>query len=256
MLRRSNMQIGSLLCCIFLAALPMPCSALVTRVSAAEQGWHLPVAKLHDAAGRAGALLEDVRDATCATGRALKLRQNGLMDIAQAIPDAIIDMKYAGPDNFTGQVIYPSGHCLIAQSTGRKLVAATDSLRELGYRLKVFDAYRPASCQQALYDAAPDKKYVANPRGKGSNHSRAAAIDMTICDMEGNEIPMPSGFDDLSPKAWRNQNLPADVEASLRMMEDIMINSGFKPLQHEWWHYDDTDAQDMPLLDIPLEFFD
>lgn len=193
---------------------------------------------------------------TVQADRQALLRQHGLMDIRQAIPDAIIDLKYATADNFTGQAIYSVDVCLISRATGTKLVLAAEELRTGGFRLKIFDAYRPSSCQQALYDAAPDKRFVANPDGKGSNHSRGAAVDMTICDMAGNEIPMPSGFDDLTNKAARSQaDMPVAVEEKLRMVEDIMQRNGFKPISHEWWHYDDMDAKSMPLLDMPLEMF-
>ena len=113
-----------------------------------------------------------------------------LADVSDTI---IIELRYATEDNFTGAIIYPVSICLLRGETAQKLIAAETRFQELGYRIKVWDAYRPISAQRILYDAVVDKTFIANPEN-GSRHNRGAAIDITLTDMDGNEIEMPSGF--------------------------------------------------------------
>jgi D-alanyl-D-alanine dipeptidase len=97
----------------------------------------------------------------------------------------IIDLKYSTKDNFTGKVIYPFKTCLLRKETAVKLSNANELLKEKGYRLKLYDGYRPPFAQDIFWEAVKDERFVANPKNGGSIHSRGCAVDVSIVDSSG-----------------------------------------------------------------------
>ncbi len=183
------------------------------------------------------------------------LEKHGLVELIKLDDSFVIDIKYATEDNFAKKKIYTLPLCLINKNTAKKLIAANNEFRTLGYRIKVFDAYRPHSAQQVLWDAAEDKSYLANPK-KGSKHNRGAAVDVTLVDGEGQELGMPSGYDEFSERAHLKYNkCDEELIKNRELLGKIMVKHGFKRISTEWWHFDDTDALKYPLLDIPFEEF-
>lgn len=181
---------------------------------------------------------------------------NGLVELNALDDSFVIDLKYAGTDNFTGKKIYTLNKCIIHQNTAEKLIKANNDFKKIGYRIKVFDAYRPYSAQKILWDAARDKTFLANPQ-KGSKHNRGAAVDITLVDDKDEELEMPSGFDEFSERAHINyRNCPAEQIKNRELLAGIMQKHGFKRISKEWWHFEDTDAMKFPLLDVPFEAFE
>ncbi|OQA14816.1 MAG: D-alanyl-D-alanine dipeptidase [bacterium ADurb.Bin363] len=135
----------------------------------------------------------------------------------------------------------------------KKLLKVQKKLKKIGLGLKIWDAYRPLSVQYKFWELVPDLRYVADPK-VGSNHNRGAAVDVTLVDSKGKELPMPTEFDDFTEKAGRNYNkLPKEVIKNRKLLEDYMVSEGFLPLPTEWWHFDYKNIKDYPVLDIPLE---
>ncbi|NLL04456.1 MAG: D-alanyl-D-alanine dipeptidase [Clostridiaceae bacterium] len=183
------------------------------------------------------------------------VEKQGLVELIKLDNSFIIDIKYATEDNFAKKKIYSMPLCLINKNTAKKLIAANNEFKTLGYRIKVFDAYRPQSAQQVLWDSTEDKSYLANPK-KGSKHNRGAAVDVTLVDEEGNELRMPSGYDEFSERAHLKFNkCEEELIKNRELLGEIMIKHGFKRISTEWWHFDDTDALKYPLLDIAFEEF-
>jgi len=159
------------------------------------------------------------------------------VDIQQIIPSVDLDIKYATTDNFTHSKLYDSSQAFLRQGTAEKLKKVADEVEKKGYRLKIWDAYRTPKAQFAMWDLVPDTRYVANPYKGYSNHSRGSAVDLTLIDIEGNELAMPTGFDIFTSEAARaNQNQNA------KYLKEVMVKHGFKPLATEWWHFDDKDT--------------
>ena len=126
-------------------------------------------------------------------------------------------------------------------------------LEKVGLGLKVWDCYRPLSVQKILWSIVPDERYVANP-AKGSRHNRGCAVDLTLVDSLGNELPMPTKYDDFTEKAHRDYyNLPDTVIKNRKILEDVMKKYGFIPLPTEWWHFDAQGWENFSILDIPLK---
>ena len=175
-----------------------------------------------------------------------------LVDIKEVNRRIVVDMKYASEDNFTKKKLYDSNTCFLRKSTAVKLDAVQKELERMNLGLKVWDCYRPLAVQRTLWQILPDERYVANPE-KGSRHNRASSVDVTLVDSQGKELPMPTGFDDFSPKAHHHyQDLPDQVIRNRELLKRLMKKAGFIPLPEEWWHYDDKKWKKFDILDIPF----
>lgn len=175
-----------------------------------------------------------------------------LVDFGKLHPAAVLDIRYAGPGNITGRALYPVAKCALRQSVARRLDAAARELEARGLRVKLFDCYRPRPVQEKLWAVKPDERYVASPI-KGSRHNRGAAVDLTLADAGGEELVMPSPFDDFSPRAHRDSPASPRARANMLLLEQAMKKHGFIGLPTEWWHFDAEGWQKHPLADTPLE---
>ena len=159
------------------------------------------------------------------------------------IPDIVVDLRYATEDNFTGKVIYDFDQAYLRYGTVKKLAKAQEFFQAQGLSLKIWDAYRPVSAQWQLWEACPDPTYVANPNRTYSSHSRGNTIDVTLVDASGQEIPMPTDFDDFSPLADRDySDCSLTTAENARLLQSILEQNGFSGYQGEWWHFSDTDS--------------
>jgi D-alanyl-D-alanine dipeptidase len=176
-----------------------------------------------------------------------------LVDIQKINPKIIVEIKYATEDNFTGKKLYDVSKCFLRKFVALKLDSVQRELEKVGLGLKVWDCYRPLSVQKILWSIVPDERYVANP-AKGSRHNRGCAVDLTLVDSLGNELPMPTKYDDFTEKAHRDYyNLPDTVIKNRKILEDVMKKYGFIPLPTEWWHFDAQGWENFSILDIPLK---
>jgi D-alanyl-D-alanine dipeptidase len=118
----------------------------------------------------------------------------------------------------------------------KDLVAASDKFKTMGYRLKVFDCYRPLSAQYVLWEIMPNINYVANPE-KGSIHNRGAAVDVTIVDKNGKDVDISTPYDYFGVLAYStNLNLPDTILQNRRLFWNVLNSCGFKEIKTEWWH--------------------
>lgn len=176
-----------------------------------------------------------------------------LVDIAQRIPDAVLDLRYATENNFLERKVYPDGaRCLLHEDAAAKLETAAKALREKGFRIRLYDCLRPLSVQWEMWKILPRPGYVADPR-KGSNHNRGVAVDLTLADAEGREVEMPTGFDTFSKAAHHGyEGASKAAKRHRRILLEAMEAAGFRRNRMEWWHYDLAGAAKYPILDVPL----
>lgn len=176
-----------------------------------------------------------------------------LVDVEKVIPGVMLDIRYATTNNFTGQKLYPFSKCFLRRAPAERLRAAQAEFATLGYGLKIFDGYRPLSVQRKMWEVYPHAGYVADPK-KGSRHNRGAAVDVTLIRLsDGTELPMPTPYDDFTPKAHRDcTDLPAEVIKHRDLLAQVLTKHGFIGLPTEWWHFDDQDWRQYPLLDIDI----
>ena len=158
------------------------------------------------------------------------------------IPGMYQELRYATADNFTGQVIYDFTDAYLRYSTVKKLAGVNEDLAQLGLALKIWDGFRPVSAQFKLWEVCPDPTFVANPTKGFSSHSRGNTVDVTLVDKSGNELEMPSAFDDFSGKANRDYSDCTETAADhAQLLEILMEKHGFDGYSDEWWHFYDTD---------------
>ncbi len=174
-----------------------------------------------------------------------------LVRLREIDPTFVIDARYATTNNFVGEVLYPSEELYLERDAAERLARVQSQLAERGMGLKIFDAFRPLSVQRRMWEIKPDPKYVANPQ-RGSRHNRGRAVDVTLIMLDtGEELEMPTEFDDFSERAAHSYNdLPLNVIVHRRILREAMEGEGFAPIDAEWWHYDALPWEDYPVLDV------
>lgn len=162
--------------------------------------------------------------------------------VKKYMPDIYVELMYATENNFTGVRIYDFTDAYLRYGTVKKLANVQKELKEQGYRLKIWDAYRPFEAQQKLWEVYPDPNYVANPANGMKKHNLGGTVDITMVAADGSVISMPTEFDDFSLKADRDYSDIEDEEAvkNVMILQNAMENNGFTGYQGEWWDYSDT----------------
>ncbi len=174
------------------------------------------------------------------------------VNIKDINPNIIVDIKYATPDNFLKEAVYPVNICLLRRTAAERLSRVQQDLEKKDFGLIIYDGYRPLSVQKKMWEILPDPKYVADP-ATGSRHNRGAAVDVGLLDKNGNEMQMPTLFDDFTEKAARDyKDLPEDLIRNRKILENAMSARGFIPLKSEWWHFDDPDWKMFEVIDVSL----
>lgn len=162
--------------------------------------------------------------------------------VKKYIPDIYVELRYATENNFTGVKIYDFTEAYLRYGTVKKLAQVQKELKQQGYSLKIWDAYRPFEAQQKLWEVYPDPNYVANPANGMKKHNLGGTVDITMVAADGSVISMPTEFDDFSLKADRDYSDIEDEEAvkNVMILQNAMGNNGFTGYQGEWWDYSDT----------------
>lgn len=171
----------------------------------------------------------------------------------------VFDLRYGTADNFTHEVLYPGPRAFLRRAPAEALALVQADLRKQGLGLKIWDAYRPLPVQQKMWDLIRDERYVSNPAVNRGRHTRGTAVDVTLVDAAGRELPMPTAFDDFSEKAhggYDGADVPEERKRNRALLKEAMEKRGFTVLPTEWWHFDfrnwdayppeDRDFEDLP----------
>ncbi len=176
-----------------------------------------------------------------------------LVDVAGAVPDAAFDLRYATFRNLAGRPLYPEARCLLLAPVADRLRRAAAELRAMGFRLLLWDCYRPLAVQREIWRLHPDRRWVADP-SRGSAHTRGAAVDASLLSRDGSPVEMPSDHDAFVAAA--RPDAVAGVSAAARrhraLLRGAMERAGFRPDRGEWWHFTAPEARGAPLLDVPI----
>jgi D-alanyl-D-alanine dipeptidase len=178
-----------------------------------------------------------------------------MVDLARACSTIFIELRYASRRNLTGKPIYPvNARCYVRQSVAFRLLRAQDYLQEKGFRLKIWDGYRPDWAQRALWHAAPNPDFLQPPSQEASMHTRGVAVDATLVTLDGHELQMPTDFDDFTPAAHMKYTGGDPVVARhLRILQIAMGRAGFLGNQAEWWHFVARDFENCKPLDLDIQ---
>ncbi len=163
----------------------------------------------------------------------------GLIELKQVDPSFVIDLKNATADNITGMVQYEHDLCLINIDAAKALMIAQKLAMADGYRIKIWDAYRPESVQVAMNASLPDdKKHFVPAPSNSSQHSRGIAVDITLVNENGDELDMPTDYCEFTEATYPNYKGATETQTKNReYLKSIMAKAGFKVLSVEWWHY-------------------
>lgn len=176
-----------------------------------------------------------------------------LVDLA-SIPGLRFDIRYATDNNFMHQKLYPVARAFLRAPAARALGEAQRELARDGLGLEVFDGYRPYAITERMWEPIRNPDFVADP-SKGSRHNRGAAVDVTLVDLRtGEPLPMPTPYDDFTPRAHQAfSELPPQVIANRARLREVMVRHGFEPLSSEWWHFDYRGWKAFDLMNVPLD---
>ena len=204
--------------------------------------------------------------------KTVTMDSSGFVVISDYIPDIVQEIRYHSTYNFVGERIdgYEEPCALITKEAARALKAVSKEVNVKGYRLKVFDAYRPAcAVRHFVYwgiedtdirmkpyfypDLEKQELFIKGYVAAKSTHSRGSTIDLTLLDMQtGKELDMGSPFDFFGEISHPDYKGITDEQYAYRMLlQNAMTRNGFMPIDCEWWHF--TLANE-PYPDIYFEF--
>ncbi|MCQ2094048.1 MAG: M15 family metallopeptidase [Bacteroidaceae bacterium] len=180
-----------------------------------------------------------------------KMEQQGYVDIQSIDPSIKVSLMYSRPDNFTGKVLYTDlQHAYLHPDAAKALKKAQTRLRQLHPELSliVFDAARPMSVQQKMWNVVKGTKkniYVSNPANGGGLHNYGFAVDISICDANGDTIPMGTKVDfmgraahpEFETEMLRKKVITQQAILNRMLLRTVMEAGGFKVLRTEWWHF-------------------
>lgn len=202
-----------------------------------------------------------------------ELDSSDFVQLAEAVPDAILEIRYYSTYNFVGERVdgYEEPLALLTKEAAEALKQVSDYVMEQGYRLKIYDAYRPQKAVDHFVRWAEDledtrmKPYFYPEKDKSvlfsegyidarSGHSRGSTIDLTLFDMTTEkEVDMGGTFDYFGELSHpdHTENLTQEQYQNRMILREAMLRFGFRPLSTEWWHFTlDTE----PFTDTYFEF--
>lgn len=167
----------------------------------------------------------------------LTIQDTTFVNLKDFSADFVYDMRYATSSNFLKEKVYDCAECYLRYKTVKKLIEANQKFMALGFRIKLYDCYRPLDIQKKMWKIVPNPIYVADPN-KGSIHNRGGAVDITLVDKNGFELEMGTTFDYFGNEASHTfTELPEKVLYNRKLLKEVMEGCSFKAFQSEWWHY-------------------
>lgn len=180
-----------------------------------------------------------------------------LVNLNQICPQIQLDIRYATPNNFLGFAVYSQPACYLHMEAAKAFHQVYQEFLSMHLFLKIFDGYRPLSVQQKMWDVIQDERYIVNPAKNKGRHTRGTAIDLTLIDSNGNELEMPTSFDDFTEKAQSNYPHVSPTALENRaLLQKVMEKHHFQRTPFEWWHFDFEgweNNEKFPPLDFSLE---
>ena len=182
-------------------------------------------------------------------------KDSDLVELVKLDSTFVLDIRYATNNNFVGRPVYTEARAFLQRPAAEALVKVNREFEELGYRLLIFDGYRPWSVTKTFWDITPeeDKKFVADP-SKGSRHNRGCAIDLSLYETAtGMQVEMTGKYDEMSERSYPNYTGGTVEQRKMRdLLRSKMEANGFVVYEYEWWHFDYNDWQSYRIENIPF----
>ncbi len=168
-------------------------------------------------------------------------KESDLVGLIKLDSTFILDIRYATSNNFVGKPVYTETRAFLQRPAAEALIKVNQELKPLGYKLLIFDGYRPWSVTKIFWDITPDDKkiFVANPKD-GSRHNRGCAVDLSLYDIAtGKEVPMTGEYDEMSERSYPDYKGGTEKQREARdLLRSKMESNGFVVYEFEWWHFD------------------
>lgn len=191
---------------------------------------------------------------TAPTKTEQSIERQGMTKICDTDSTILVSLMYTRADNFTGRILYTDLHtAYLHPKAAQALKRAQQILRRINPKLtlKVYDAARPMSVQQTMWNTVEGTKkeiYVSNPAHGGGLHNYGMAVDITIADENGDSITMGTKIDNMTATAHidkeeelvRSGKLTRKAMNNRRLLRRVMTEAGFHTLRSEWWHFNYT----------------
>ncbi len=179
--------------------------------------------------------------------------QEPLVSLEDLSTEFRYEIRYATPNNFIGEALYDCAKCLLRPEVAEALLQANQYFCEKGYRIKIYDCYRPLDVQKKMWEKVPRPTYVGNPYGKGSIHNKGAAVDISLETLDGCYVEMGSDYDYFGREAHiDNYNFSKEILANRKLLFEGMRNVGFNTIRTEWWHFSYRKNWSYKTLNVPL----
>ncbi len=180
--------------------------------------------------------------------------KKSIVNILDVDPSVDLEIIYATRANFTGQVVYSKPLCFLRPKVALKIKSVQEMLKKEGLGLKIYDGYRPHSVQKLFFKLFPDPNFIADP-AIGSNHNRAAAVDVTLIDfVTKKELEMPTKVDSFQANAHSYYPYVSIQALKNRaLLQYYMVLGGFEILEKEWWHFNCKEAKEYEILDVSFD---
>jgi len=171
------------------------------------------------------------------SGSLIAISDTTFVNLKDYSNDFVYDMKYATEDNFLKSRVYDCAECYLRYKTVKSLILANHRLMRKGFKIKIFDCYRPLDIQKKMWLIVSNPKYVADP-SKGSIHNRGGAVDITLVNFKGKELDMGTSFDFFGKEASHNYTgFSIEIKNNRNLLRKIMAKENFNSFDSEWWHY-------------------
>ncbi len=184
------------------------------------------------------------------------LRKPELVEVVTLDSTIKLDIRYASTNNFMSTPFYSQARAFMQRPAAEAVVRANKALKAHGYGIIIHDGYRPWYVTKMFWDGTPADKhdFVANPV-PGSRHNRGCAVDLSLYDLKtGEEVQMPSGYDEMSDRSYPDYKGGTPEETQRRdLLRKTMEAQGFTVEPHEWWHFDYKDWEKYPVMNVPFE---
>lgn len=194
----------------------------------------------------------------CAFAKVSRFDSSGFVKLSEAVPDAVLEVRYYTDYNFVGERIdgYNAPSAMLTKKAAKALREVSDEVAVMGYRLKVYDAYRPQRAVNHFVRWAADsedtkmKAYfypeIEKPEvfrlgyvARKSGHSRGSTVDLTLFDVStSDDVDMGGTFDYFGERShYAYKNLTEEQKANRKFLREVMIKHGFRAITTEWWHF-------------------
>jgi D-alanyl-D-alanine dipeptidase len=181
------------------------------------------------------------------------ISQSTLINMSSVSSEFSYEIRYATPNNFIGETLYKCAVCMLQPEVTESLLKANSYFYERGYRIKLYDCYRPLDVQKKMWAKVPRPTYVANPYEKGSIHNKGAAVDITLETLEGCFVDMGTDYDFFGIDAHiDNYNFSEKILSNRKLLIEGMRMFGFNTVRTEWWHFSYKKNWSYPTLNVSL----